>query len=130
MEHKRRFVVLDDRFEDRFFLCRTIRNTFPGAEPTEFIFAEEAFAFLKSLPEDQEPIVFVHINIPGVSGFDFIELCQDQIYGNRKLGPVFVVMSNVINSEYQRKASQNGAIRAALPKPVTKETLLDVLGAA
>ena len=127
MNGARGFVVLEDRFEDRFFLCRAIRECFPDAAIEEFVFSEEAFAFLKEQKDRKDLCVFVDVRLPGMDGLDFIRLCFEQIYAANGPSPEFIVVSGVIGPDERGAIEEDDRVKAFLPKPIIRDTLRAVV---
>ena len=123
MSKRRTFVVLEDRFEDRFFLCRAIRESFPDAEIEEFAYSEEAFAYLKQHPDHANVVVFVDVKLPGIDGTKFIELCHDELYANIDARPTFIAMSAVVGPEEKQAIESDERVKAFLPKPIIRDAL-------
>lgn len=121
-------VVIDDSFEDRFFLRRAIRKLRPEAEVKEFTYCQEALDFLLAPELPRGPLaVFVDINIPRMDGFEFLERYAKA--GKSAQGALVVMMSNSIDPSDRARADSLAMVRAFQTKPVTREVIGAVIEA-
>lgn len=117
-------IVLDDSFEDRFFLRRTIRKVRPEATVLEFTYAMEALEFL--LTRQAQGLagrlaLFVDINIPRMDGFEFLSAFSRQVRGAGDA--LVVVMSNSIDPGDRERANALPVVHGFETKPVGQKTL-------
>lgn len=77
-------------------------------------------------PTDERPgIIFLDINMPGLTGWDFMDL-YNQLDEQYKANVVVVMLTTSLNPDDYQRAQQNGRIVDFLQKPLRVESLLDI----
>ncbi|RMG61122.1 MAG: response regulator [Bacteroidetes bacterium] len=92
-----------------------------------FTSAKEALGFLESVPSDLPDLILLDINMPGMSGFDFLEACHAQglIPGE---GPRVVLITSSLSPRMQEQAAAYPSVWAVEEKPMTLEAMSAFLG--
>lgn len=117
-------VVLDDSFEDRFFLRRTIRKVKPDAVVLEFTYAKEALDFLLAREGKDaagKVVLFADINIPRMDGFEFLDAYTKRAQGADEA--LVVMMSNSIDPMDRERANALPIVHSFETKPVAQPVL-------
>lgn len=119
-------LVIDDSPEDVFFHRRMIRKIDPGAEITDFAYAEEALNFISSSQGVLITLILLDINLPRIDGFEFLRR-YDALRARLYRSPAIYVMSGSIDPNDRAHATTLASVDGYLPKPLREEVLQDVL---
>lgn len=122
MTEMKNFVVLDDSREDRFFVRRKLLQKFKNSNVQEFVYAHEALSWLAENKAAHNTIWLVDINLPGVSGFEFLEAAQ-VMKPNLAEDNLFFVMSNSIDPEDKLRTDDQAIASSFISKPLDVEEL-------
>lgn len=87
----------------------------------------DAIAYLsEDKPATEQPgIIFLDINMPGLTGWDFMKL-YNELDDRYKANAVVVMLTTSLNPDDYQRAQQNGHIVDFLQKPLRIESLLAV----
>lgn len=115
-------LLVDDESTNNFinqtFLKRSkIANHISAVES-----AQEAFAFLeKETPE----LILLDINMPAVSGWDFLDSYTNHLKSDTK--PIIVMLTCSVDPRDQERAESNTHVTALINKPLNIAELQKVL---
>jgi CheY-like chemotaxis protein len=119
-------MVVDDTPLDRFILCRIVQNASFAEEIIEKESAMDALDFLSEASSDQLPeIIFLDINMPVMSGFDFLEsyaTLPENITGTCR---IFLLTSSIYPGDKER-ADKISFVKGFINKPLTAEKLQQI----
>ena len=118
-------MLIDDDADDNYFHQVILKKM----DITDHIeVAEsgpEALEYFKK--ENPVPdIIFLDINMPGMSGWDFLDEYKKLTAGERKT-VIIVMLTTSISPADKEKAAQISEITSFQSKPMTKEMLKDIL---
>lgn len=126
MNKNKHFIIIDDDSVNNMVCNMVISHALPGA--TVKTFTEPTVALSKVEAEmeqfkDDKIIVFLDINMPEMSGWEFLQALEKthDLSENRYM--IFMASSSV-NPEDKLKAMQNPHIVDFIEKPLTKEIVL------
>lgn len=117
-------MVIDDNNIDIYIASQVMKNINFAKNILTFNFAGEAFKFLSStydknlLPE----IIFLDLNLNGISGFDFLELFES-LPEQKKNEIIIYIVSSTIAPQDLKKINQNINVKGFCEKSITKEFL-------
>ena len=111
------FAIVDDSVEDRFFLRRVLKKSFPQSKVVEFGYAVDAIAFLRSPARQTLDAIFVDINMPQMNGFEFADLYAS-LYPELTGDAEFYIVSHSIDPDHRIRANAHPAVTDYLEKPV------------
>jgi len=118
-------MLIDDDADDNFFHQRVLRKM----DITDHIeVAETGTEALEYLEKDNQvpDIMFLDINMPGMSGWDFLAEYRKLKVKEKK--PVIIVMlTTSVSPADKEKADQMPEINSFQTKPMTKEMLNNIL---
>ncbi len=125
--NKRRILIVDDNEIDSFILERVLDDTLFDCQIQIEEWAEDGLAYLQkvNLPDLPE-VIFLDINMPAMSGFDFMRKfaeLPDAIRNYCKV--VMVTTSN--HPDDRERAMRDPLIFGYLLKPVSVEKLNEIL---
>lgn len=110
-------AIIEDSVEDTFFLTRILGRVRPDCQINAFKLAEEAIIYLKSPGRSPLDVIFLDINMPRMTGFQFLEIYQD-LYPELKGNARIVMISHSINPADQWNAQQHPLVHGYLSKPL------------
>jgi CheY-like chemotaxis protein len=121
-------LVVDDSRIDRFIVEKLIEraNLAEVVVPKEA--AREALDYIKQQFDNQQPlpsVIFLDINMPGMSGFDFLEELQ-QYPEAIKDSCTVVMLSSSLNEDDYKKAMSYKQVKMYCNKPLSMEKLEDL----
>ena len=114
-------LFIEDSYADAYLTQTTI-----GIDgiPLEAHFVKNALLaleYLSQLPEQEFPDVIVtDVNMPKMSGYEFIQVYNERFYDNHKNTLVFVVSSSIRYSD-QTLIRELGIVRGYFEKPFSLE---------
>jgi len=125
----RNIVLIDDSEADNFLNKRVIVKAAIAENITTFIEAKEALDYLGNKIDEGYPkpeIIFLDINMPGMSGWDFLEAYEK--FEREKLANIILCMLTTSDSIYDiEKAKEYPIITDYYNKPLTQEVLTEII---
>lgn len=116
-------LVDDDRFIN-IVQAKAVVKADIGVEVKAVTSVEEAFAFLTASGGDEETpliprpgIIFLDINMPGLTGWDFMDLYH-KLDPRQKVKIVVAMLTTSLNPDDQQRAMSDDGIVAFLHKPL------------
>lgn len=119
-------AIIEDSVEDTFFLKRILAKARPACQINTFKLAEEAIIYLKSPGRSALDVIFLDINMPRMTGFQFLDVYQE-LYPELKGNARIVMISHSIDPADQRKAQQHPNVHGYLSKPLDHGKISAVL---
>ncbi len=71
-------------------------------------------------------IIFLDINMPRINGFEFLDALKEKYPLKEKNSLVFM-LTNSLNPDDEKRAMEYPEVKGFLSKPLTKETLLEII---
>jgi CheY-like chemotaxis protein len=130
MNKTRKFIIVDDD-EINNFICREfIRITVKTPNDVlDFTSPEKGLAYITSEYQkhsgEQRTALFLDINMPTMSGWEFLEKFSQLNDEIKKMFSVFI-MSSSINPRDREQADSNPYVAGFIIKPVSEDFLLKV----
>ncbi|MBT8409093.1 MAG: response regulator [Alphaproteobacteria bacterium] len=122
----RSVVIIDDDTVDQMMYRRVISRSGLFEDVTTFTMAAEALEYFKQHPGAHVDLILLDINMPRMNGFEFLEAARASIDGG--IGnPVVVMLTTSLDPRDLKRAEQFTEIQQYVPKPLTQETLSDVV---
>ena len=117
------FVVVDDENTNNMISRIVIKQSYPEAIVKEFTDSSAALAYILSLDsvlEDMCTVLFLDLNMPILSGWDFLYAFKSFKNSLKQKIKVYILSSSV--DERDLKRAQNiSEVRDYLEKPLTSE---------
>jgi CheY-like chemotaxis protein len=118
-------MVIDDNEID-LYIAEMLMATAGFAEKVVCVgSAKEALAYLKPLsadPDELPQFIFLDINMPEMTGFDFLNEYQHLAENIRKKC-IIMMLTTSLDEEDRKKAGHNQFVRKFLNKPLDRDKL-------
>lgn len=122
-------LLIDDDDSTNFIHKRLIKKTGYTEIVKAVESAEAGIDFLKHKVNGEYPcpeLIFLDINMPGMSGWDFLEE-YDKLEDIQKGRIVVVMLTTSLNPDDEEKSKKIPTIKGFMNKPLTKEGLMDIV---
>ncbi|MBL0048041.1 MAG: response regulator [Bacteroidetes bacterium] len=121
-------LLIDDNPDDNFYHERVIQKSNAAHSVLAKTSAKEALDFLAAKKAGEAPpeLILLDINMPGMNGWDFLEAYQ-KLDSELKSQAVVVMLTTSQNPDDKKKAEKINIISDFKTKPLTKETLEEIL---
>lgn len=116
-------IIIDDSKLDCFIAEKVIQNTGKSESVRTFSVATDALDYLKNLPVGTDVLIFVDIQMPIMTGFEFVEQFQRVIPEEIRRSIKINLLSSSINESDRIRATAYPCVRSFLSKPLTKNAL-------
>lgn len=120
-------MIIDDNNIDIYIANQVMKSTNFAKNIITFNCALEAFKFI-SFTKDKNllpEIIFLDLNLNGISGFDFLEL-YETLPKSKKNDIIIYIVSSTIDSRDLEKINQNINVKGFCEKYITKEFLNNI----
>lgn len=124
----KKIMLVDDNVYDIKFHKRVLNNVSTDFQITEMFSCKDAFEFLeqnKTNIEQIPDVIFLDLNLPGMTGWDFLETLGHFI-GFYKT-PRIVILSVSENESDIRKSKSNCYVSDYVSKPLIQSTVARLL---
>lgn len=117
-------MIIDDNNIDIFITTQILLNVNYTKNAITFNCAQEAFEYILNteIEADLPEIIFLDINLNGISGFDFLALYETLPTYKKEKIRVYMVSSTVDPNDLE-KINQNINVKGFCEKYITKEFL-------
>lgn len=126
MEYKyKKAMVIDDNQIDLYIAEMVMQTTKFAEKVICMSSAKEALAYLKPLYESQEELpdlIFLDINMPEMTGFDFLNEYQHLAENIRKKC-IIMMLTTSLDEDDRTQAEGNQFVRKFLNKPLDRDKL-------
>ena len=130
MKKKLKLILLVDDYEGANFLHTKVINALGCAEKVHTVKdAMAALEFLQSKEKDEFPhpeIIFLDLNMPGMSGWDFLKE-YDKLTREQKWGTLVVILTTSRNPDDEAKARKKYPNTIFMNKPLLRKSLEKIL---
>lgn len=120
------FIIIDDDSVNNMICKMVINAALPSASVRTYTHAKEALMGVKAdftSPQKEKVIVFLDINMPEMSGWDFLQALEENEHLIHEGFMIFMASSSV-NPEDKQRANSNPHVIDFIEKPLTKEIVL------
>jgi|ERR1044071_5644039 CheY-like chemotaxis protein len=117
-------LIVDDTTLDCFIAERVMRHTRFAKDTICINSASDALTYLGNLSDNSEALpelIFLDVNMPGMSGFQFLYEYQ-KLRGNMKKRSVVMLTSSMMENE-KEDALRNEYVRSFINKPLSIDAL-------
>jgi len=131
MEYKyKKAMVIDDNQIDLYIAEMVMATTGFAEKVISVSSAKEALEYLKPLyenPEELPDLIFLDINMPEMTGFDFLNEYQ-HLPENIRKKCIIMMLTTSLDEDDRIQAERNQFVRKFLNKPLDREKLAQLLG--
>jgi len=127
MKTIRKYIIVDDDHFSNVLCSMVIKNTLGNVDTEIFTNPEDALRFIQDkYCKSQEPtILFLDINMPTLTGWEFMEQYEKFPDGiKRQIG--IYIQSSSVDERDEEKASRNKYIKGFISKPLEGKTILSL----
>ncbi|RYD57365.1 MAG: response regulator [Sphingobacteriales bacterium] len=121
------FIIIDDNKLNCYIAEKMIKKIDPEIAVKPFIYANEAFEFIRN-PSDgfERHVILVDIQMPLMSGFNFVEEFERLADGVKDKYKLYIY-SSTINEQDKLQANNYSTVRHFFSKPLTHNALTILL---
>lgn len=121
----RTVMTVDDSLIDQMLYKRIINRSGLVDKIISFQYADEALEYLKSDDSEKIDVIFLDINMPRMSGLEFLEKASSEL-NSKEPPPVVIMLTTSLDPEDERRAQQYDVVKTYLNKPLKVEDLAAV----
>ena len=122
----RSILLLDDNFATNYFHKKVIKKASCTESVVDFRKGEEALDYLREEAIEPPELMFVDINMPTMSGWEFLEILETSEKDVERSTTV-ILLSTSLSPEDVEKANKIPLIKDVLLKPLSKETIYKII---
>lgn len=123
MELNTNFILIDDSKMDLFLMDKVIKTVYPESPVMSFEQPDKAVEYFRENAPPMDYTVFLDINMPVISGFQFLEFF-DTLDENRKQHYRIYIITSSHNVTDIERGKSNKYVIDVLTKPLSKDILL------
>ena len=128
-EHIPSFIVIDDDPVNNFICRKIILMMFAGADIKNFTDSRAGLDYILaaySTTVSNTSILFLDINMPGLNGWEVLELFKDFPEEVKQQISIYMFSSSIAMDDKLR-AEQNPLVKGFILKPLTQQQLKELL---
>ena len=123
------FVIIDDDRVNNAICRRIINKAVPGTNVLTFNYPEEGIAYINSisaLPEENDTVLFLDINMPFLSGWEVLEALKDFPVSARQHLKIFM-LSSFLDLYDKERVENSPLVSGFTDKPLTIAKVLEAI---
>lgn len=123
-----KILLVDDNEGTNFYHRIILEETKLVKEIIAKQSVKEALAYLKTEVDGcypQPDIIFLDINMPGLSGWDFLN-AYAELKSDQKAGNIIIMLTTSLNVDDRDKANCNSEIKEFRNKPLTEQVVSEI----
>ncbi len=111
-------LLIEDDLTDQRIYRRVIERSGQVENLIAFQYADEALEYLKRADREPVDVIFLDINMPRMSGFEFLEAATKEL-GQKFANAVIIMLTTSLDPEDREHAEQFVVVREFINKPLT-----------
>lgn len=119
-------VSIDDSEFDQLANARIVERSGLVDEFRTFLDAQDALDFLRSHQGRPVDAILLDINMPGMSGFEFLDAATKELGGNFR-GIVVLMLTTSLSAYDMERARSYSAVRDYFNKPLSQQLLEQIV---
>jgi CheY-like chemotaxis protein len=122
-------MVIDDNQIDLYIAEKVMETTRFAEKVTCVSSAKEALAYLKplcDLPDELPQLIFLDINMPEMTGFDFLKEYQHLPESIRKKC-IIMMLTTSLDENDRKQAEENQFVKRFLNKPLDRDKIAQLI---
>ena len=120
-------VLIDDDDVDLMLNERVIKRSGLVDTVLKFSYAEDALDFLRNPNRQDVDVIFLDINMPRMTGFEFLQEAFSEL-GEDFAKLIVVMLTTSLADKDREQAEQYEVVKAFFNKPLTADHLAEVCG--
>ena len=116
-------MLIDDERIDRMMYRRVIDRSGLVGQLVTFSYADEALEYLRSRDRPRIDVIFLDINMPRMTGFEFLEAATRE-FGAAFADLVVVMLTTSLDPRDVARARTIASVRDFVNKPLTQQHLV------
>lgn len=125
MRENIKMMIIDDSELDQILYKRVINRSGLVENVISFQYAGDALTYLRSDDREEIDVVLLDINMPRMSGFEFLEQASRSL-GAKCPPPVVIMLTTSLDPEDEKRAKQYEIVKSYLKKPLSLEGLEEI----
>lgn len=113
-----RTMLIDDMDIDQKLYQRVLQRSGLIEEILPFSYADEALEFLRADASRPIDLIFLDINMPRMTGFEFLEMATREL-GDTFAHVVIVMLTTSLDPEDRKRAAEYSVVSDFINKPLT-----------
>ncbi len=118
-------LLIDDDSVDQLLYGRVVNQSELVDNVYSFFYAEEALEFMRENRGEGIDVILLDINMPRMSGFDFLEAASTE-FGDMFAHIVVVMLTTSLDPSDVERAKSFQVVKAFMNKPLTGEDLQNI----
>ena len=127
----KKVIMIDDNEDDLLFTRIAFERCGREADLMQFVKAQDALDYLAGGEMTEPALVLLDINMPGMSGFDFLQ-AYEQLAQESRTSLIVVMLTSSNDERDKQRAFQSPMVKDYVNKPISRPRaaeLLDLLNA-
>ncbi|WP_324719472.1 response regulator [Salinimicrobium sp. HB62] len=120
---KRQYLLVDDDLTSNLISELLIRKVDPEAKILSYNIPEEALADVENIcvPEETACILFLDVNMPTMTGWDFLDVFEEICPAIQSLITVYILTSSI--EDFTKEKKKYPGVKGFISKPLMREKL-------
>ena len=120
-----KYIIVDDDPFNNTIYSMVIKNALGEADIKTFTIPEEGLAFIQEKYVKSHTIVFLDINMPTLTGWEFLEQ-YEKFSDEVKMQINIYILSSSVDQRDVNKANENKYVKGFISKPLDFETVISI----
>ncbi len=122
----KRVIMIDDNEDDLLFTRIAFERCGPEADLMQFVKAQDALDYLARGEITEPALVLLDINMPGMSGFDFLQ-AYELLPRSSRTSLVVVMLTSSNDERDKQRAFQSPMVKDYVNKPIARPRAAELL---